>query len=145
MYPVQAILVTCCERHKESTHLLGILFTRCWLLAAKDIWNQHIYEVSSLGDVGVLVPTDIRNQHFYQVSSLSDVGYLLPKTYGINPSIKYPVLAMLVTCCQRHQESTHLLGILFKQCWLLAAKDIMNQHICQISCLGDAGFLLPKT
>ena len=122
-YPVQAMLVTCYQRHKESTHLLGILFRRCWLLAAKDI----------------------RNQHIYQVSCLEDVVYLQPKTKGINTSIRYPVQAILVICCQRHHESTHLLDILFRRCWLLATKDIRNQHIYQASCLGDVGYLLPKT
>ena len=117
------MLVTCCQKLKESTHLLGILFRRCWLLSAKDI----------------------RNQHNYQVSCLGDVGYLLPKTYGINTSMRYSVQAMLVTCCQRHKESTHLFGIMLRQCWLLAAKDIRNQHIYQVSYLGAAGYLLPTT
>ena len=100
------MLGTCCQRHQESTHVLGILFKQCWLLAAKDIRNQHIYYISCLGDA----------------------GYLLPKTLGINTSIMYPVLAMLVTCCHRHKESTHQLGILFRRCWLLAVKDIGNQQ-----------------
>ena len=139
------MLVICYQRHKESTHLLGILFRRCWLLAAKDI----------------------RNQHIYQVSCLEDVVYFQPKTKGINTSIRYPVQRMLFTCsqrhkesthllgimfrrcwctcCQRHQESTHLLGILFRQCWLLAAKDIVNQHIYQVSCLEGVVYLQPKT
>ena len=145
MYPVQAILATCCQRYQESTHLLCILFRQCWLLAAKDIRNQHIYQVSCLGDVGCL----------------------LPKTYGINTCIRYPAQEMLVifchrptestlllgiqfmrcwcTWCQRHKESTHLLSILFWLCQLLAAKDIRNQHIYQVSCLSNVGYLLPKT
>ena len=123
MYHLQVMLVTCCQRHKESTHLLCVLFRRCWLLTAKDIWNQHIYQVSYLGDA----------------------GYLLPRTSGINTSIRYPVQAMLVSCCQRHMESTHLLGILFRRCWLLAAKDIRNQHNYYVSSLCDTGYLLPKT
>ena len=188
MYPVYAMLVICCQRHKESTYLLGIMFRQCWLLAAKDIRNQHIYQVSYLGDAGYLLPKtssintyiryplqamlvtccqrhngsahllgilfrrcwllavkETRNQHIYQVSCLGDVGYLLLKTEGINTSIRYSVQVTLVTCCQTHMESPHILGILFRRWWLLAAKDIRNQHIYQVSSLGDAGYLLPKT
>ena len=122
-YPAQSMLVTCNQKYRESKHQLGILFRRCWLLAPKDIKNHHIYQVSCLGNV----------------------GYLLLKTLGINTSIWYYVQAMLVTCCQRHRESTHLLGIMLRQCWLLAAKDIRNLHIYQESYLGDVGYLLPKT
>ena len=165
-YPVQRMLFTCSQRHKESTHLLGIMFRRCWCTCCqrhqesthllgflvRRCWCnccQRHQESTLLLDIlfrrcWVLAAKDIRNQHIYQVSYLGNVGYLLPKTQGINTSIRYPVQRVLFTCSQRHKESTHLLGILFRGCCLLAAKDIRNQHIYQVSCLGDVGVLAAK-
>ena len=139
------MLVTCCQRHHESTHLLDILFMRCWLLTTKDIRNQHINQVSCLDAVGYLLAKTSGTNTSIRYPVYAMLVYLLPKTSGINTSIRYPVQRMLFTCCQRHHESTHLLDILFRRCWLLAAKDIRNQHIYQVSCLEDVVYLQPKT
>ena len=139
------MLVTCWQRHQEPTHLLGILFMRCWLHTTNDIRNQHINQVSCLDDVGYLLAKTSGTNTSIGYPVYAMLVYLLPKTSGINTSIMCSVQAMLVTCCQRHMESTHLLGILFIGCCLLAAKDIRNQHIYQVSCLEGVVYLLPKT